>query len=498
MGVVKKQSIQNTVIQYLGIALGYFSSVILFTEILDIEQYGLTRVLFAIAGIYVNISSLGTFKIVVRFLPFFKTENGRHNGFLTFNLLFSLLGFLGVTAFYIILRDPITSQYQDSSKLFVENYFYVIMLAFLMLYTSLLENYLMAMRKTVFTNFLKSIFIRLIWILQIVLYYYKFYDFETFLFLYVSSYFVNLLIMVFYLYYLKEFQWSLEFFSQRKKILKVISNYGVFSIVSGISNLLVNRIDIIMITFLLGLSATSVYQIAFYISSIIFVPSQAIARISMPIVAKQWKEKNLIGMKELYQKSSLNQLVTGGIVFLMVWVNIDDLYTFLKPEYADGKWAVLLLSLSVLFNMVTGINQVIIVITKYFRYDTYASIALAILTILTNLTFIPLFGINGAAFATLISIVMYHTFKNMLILVKLKMQPFTMNTLWAIVLIVSCYLVTSQIPNFTSNLIVMILVKCAVISILYLGTLHLTGISSDIQSEISSYLAKIKKLMGIS
>jgi O-antigen/teichoic acid export membrane protein len=253
-----------------------------------------------------------------------------------------------------------------------------------------------------------------------------------------------------------------------------------------------------MITFLLGLSATSVYQIAFYISSIIFVPSQAIARISMPIVAKQWKDKDLIGMKELYQKSSLNQLITGGIVFLMVWVNIDDLFKFLKPEYAEGKWAVLLLSLSVLFNMVTGINQVIIVITKYFRYDTYASIALAVLTIVTNLTFIPLFGLNGAAFATLLSIVMYHTFKNILIQVKLKMQPFTMNTLWAIVLIVSCYLITSLIPNITSNLIVMILIKCAVISILYLGTIYITGISLDIQSEISSYLKKIKNLLGIS
>lgn len=203
-------------------------------------------------------------------------------------------------------------------------------------------------------------------------------------------------------------------------------------------------------------------------------------------------------MKELYQKSSLNQLIIGGLVFLMVWVNIDDLFSFLKPAYSEGKWVVLILSLSVLFNMVTGINNVIIVITKYFRYDTYASIALAVLTIVTNLTFIPLFGIEGAAFATLLSIVMYHSFKYMLIQVKLKMQPFTVNTIWAVLLIIACYAVTSQIPNLTGNLFVMILLKCAAIFVLYVGALYLTGISKDIQDEISSTIKKLKKGLRIS
>ena len=343
MGVVKKQSIQNSVIQYIGIVLGYFSSVFLFTEILDTEQYGLTRVIFAIAGIYVNLSSLGTFKIIIRFFPFFKSDDKRHGGFLTFNILFSFIGFIAVTALYLILKDTISTQYQDSSTLFIDNYLYVSLLAFLMLYTNLMESFLMAMRKTVLTYFLKNIFIMLIWILEIVMYYYNVLDFDTFLLLYVSSYFINFLIIVFYLNRLGEIHWSMKFFSQRKSVLKVVSNYGMFSIISGISAMLVNRIDIIMITFLLGLTSTSIYQIAYYISSVIYVPSQAIYRISMPIVAKQWKEKDMVEMKKLYQKTSLNQLVTGGFVFLLVWANVDDLFSMLKPEYAGGKWVVLIL-----------------------------------------------------------------------------------------------------------------------------------------------------------
>ena len=69
MGVVKKQSIQNAIIQYVGIVLGYFNSAWLFVNILDTEQYGLTRVMMAVATLYVNFSSLGAPKVLIRCNP---------------------------------------------------------------------------------------------------------------------------------------------------------------------------------------------------------------------------------------------------------------------------------------------------------------------------------------------------------------------------------------------------------------------------------------------
>ena len=211
----------------------------------------------------------------------------------------------------------------------------------------------------------------------------------------------------------------------------------------------------------------------------------------MPVVADLWKSKKMDEMEILYQKSSLNQLLTGGFVFLLIWANIDDIFSLLKPVYAVGKWVVLILSLSVLFNMMTGINHVIIVITKYFRYDTYASIALGLLTILTNLAFIPIWGLEGAAMATLLSVVLYHSFKYVLILVKLKMFAFTKETVWALLLIGVTYFISYLAPVTFDNFLINMVIRSLIISVVFLGTLYYTGISEDIKAEMESYLRKL-------
>lgn len=491
MGIIKKQTIQNSIIQYVGIALGYFNAVILFTSILSTEQYGLTRVFMAISVIYVNFSSLGSPKILVRFFPYFKTSDHIHKGFLSFIGVLCLTGFSIATILFLLLKGIITSQYLDTSPLLVENYYYVIILAFSMLFTNILENYMIAKKETVLPYFLRSIFIRIIWIIEISLFYYSFIDFNTFILLYSSTYFLNFLIMLLHQSFKKELILSMAFMSFKPRVFKVLINYGLFSIVTGISNLLVNRIDIIMITFLLGLSSTSIYSIAYYISTVILVPSTSIYRISMPIVAQQWKNKNYKNMSLLYQKSSINQMLMGGFVFLCIWMNIDGLFSYLKPEYAEGKWIVFILSMSVLFNMSMGINNVITTITKYFRYDTYASISLAIVTIITNLIFIPIMGLEGAAIATLISVVSYHSYKFILIIIKLKMQPFTIKSIWALLTMVVAYSILYFIPEIFEIQFLEIAFRCILIAVIFGIFIWTFKISSDINDIFAKYLRKV-------
>ena len=491
MGVVKKQSIQNTIIQYIGIALGYFNSVILFTNILDTEQYGLTRVLMAIGTLYVNFSSLGAPKILIRFFPYFRTDDNKHKGLLIFSSIMCLIGFVFATILYLSLKGFITEQYAAKTELFTENYYYVVLLAFLMLYTNIMENYMIARKSTVLPYFLKSIFLRVVWIVEVLLYHYRYIDFDTFIFLFVITYFLNFIIMFMHQVINGHIKFSWDFLQIRKRVSKVLVNYGLFSIVTGISNLIVNRIDIIMITFLIGLSATGVYSIAFYISTVILVPSTAIYRISMPVVAEQWRNKNLKEMLLLYQKSSINQLLIGGFTFLCIWLNIDDLFKVLKPEYAEGKWVVFILSMSVLFNMGMGINNVIVMITKYFRYDTYASIALGIVTITTNLIFIPIMGLEGAAIATLISVVSYQLYKFILIIVKFQMQPFTIKTVWAILIIPVTYYLISVAPEISDFYVIRVIFKCLFVLIAFAIFNRVLDISPDINEETNWYLRKI-------
>ena len=102
-------------------------------------------------------------------------------------------------------------------------------------------------------------------------------------------------------------------------------------------------------------------------------------------------------INDLYTKSSINQLIIGGVFLLCIWTNIDDIFSLLPEKFQGGKWVVLYIGLSQLFHMANGLNGAIIVNSRYYRYDLYTNILLVFLTIVTNYLFIKSlnFGING-------------------------------------------------------------------------------------------------------
>jgi len=57
MGTIQKQSTQNTIISYLGIALGYVNIVLLFPNFFNTSEVGLARILIHIAAIYAQFSA---------------------------------------------------------------------------------------------------------------------------------------------------------------------------------------------------------------------------------------------------------------------------------------------------------------------------------------------------------------------------------------------------------------------------------------------------------
>ena len=66
MGIIEKQSIRNLVLTYLGVGLGFISTLYLFPFILTTEEYGLTRILLSIAFID---NSLFTVRVSIVKIP---------------------------------------------------------------------------------------------------------------------------------------------------------------------------------------------------------------------------------------------------------------------------------------------------------------------------------------------------------------------------------------------------------------------------------------------
>ena len=83
--------------------------------------------------------------------------------------------------------------------------------------------------------------------------------------------------------------------------------------------------DMLMIEHYLDLKQVAYYGLAFFIGSVIRVPSRSISSISSPLIAKSFEENNLSNIQSIYSKSSINLLIIGAVLFLCIVLNIDDI-----------------------------------------------------------------------------------------------------------------------------------------------------------------------------
>jgi O-antigen/teichoic acid export membrane protein len=187
---------------------------------------------------------------------------------------------------------------------------------------------------------------------------------------------------------------------------------------------LVSSLDVMMIAQMKGLVQTGIYTTVVFLTSALLVPYKSIIRISSPLVADYWKRREMLKMKELYQKVSSVSLVIGLGAFVWVWLNIDFLFSFLSPEFMEGKWVFFFLMLGKLLDMFFGLNGSIFITSKKYKYDILFTLFLIIAVFLLNLVFIPKLGMVGAAISTSLAIIVYNVGRLLFVWYVFKIHPF--------------------------------------------------------------------------
>ena len=193
----------------------------------------------------------------------------------------------------------------------------------------------------------------------------------------------------------------------------------------------------------------------------------------------------------MYKKSSLNQLILGGLVYILIWASIDNFYALQKEEYALGKFVFLFLGLSQIINMAFGVNGIIINVSKYYRFDTVTSVLLALFTIVTNLMLIPIFGITGAAMATALSILVFNFVRYKYVLKKMNIQPFSIKTLGVILILLIGFSVTFILPKI-DNIYFDTIFNSAIILIVIVVPIIYFKLSEEINGFYSSIANRFK------
>ena len=175
---------------------------------------------------------------------------------------------------------------------------------------------------------------------------------------------------------------------------------------------------------------------------------------------------------------------------LCIWLNIDEIFSLLPTKFQGGKWVVFYIAIAQLFSMANGINGTIIVNSKYYRYDLYTNVILVFVTITTNYLLIPEYGIDGAAMATAISVLLFNIIRLILIKVKMNMHPFSLQTIKTILLLFTMFLTLDFLPN-SSYAFADIIWKSIVVIVLFIPAVVYFNLSKDITEIVKELKSKL-------
>ena len=477
MGIVRNQSIKNSISFYIGMAIGAINTVIIYPNVFNDhpEHFGLIQILIAYAILVSTFTTFGVPKTFVRFFPVIKEKGQLY--FLS--LIIPLLGFILSLLVYFLFKQQIF-ELLNASPLLKDNFFYIILLVFFIGFYDVLTAVSRSFLSAAAPIFINEVFLKVYSILALLLHWFGYVDFSIFLRIYLFGYFLKFAIL--FLIQWKNDRFSLAFSLNDLK-LKEISSFGLFVFVGGASVMLVTRLDMMMIGSMLDLEQVAFYTVAFFIGNAIKVPGKSIAAISSPLVAKALEKQDYKETQTLYTKSSINQLIIAGVLFLCIWLNIDDIFSLLPAKFQGGKWVVFYISIAQLFNMITGINGTIIVNSKYYRYDLYTNVILVFVTIVTNYLLIPEYGIDGAAMATAISVLLFNLIRLILIKVNMNMHPFNLRTIKTILLLFVIFFILDFLPN-SGYVFVDIIWKSLVVFILFILAVLYFNLSEDINKLI--------------
>ncbi|MBT8301562.1 MAG: lipopolysaccharide biosynthesis protein, partial [Maribacter sp.] len=482
MGIVLKQTLTNTFITYFGFVFAAINTLFLYTNFLTDEYYGLVTVILSTSAVLMPLLAFGVPNTLIKFYSSFKNDR-ESEGFETLMLLLPLVLIIPIALIAFLFNDAVGSLISQENAIVKDYVWHIFIIGMAMAYFEVFYAWSKVQMKSVFGNFMKEVFNRVGVMLLLFLVYFDVITVDFFLKALVALYLLRTLIIKFYAYHLKMPKLRFSFPANIRAIL----SYSILIILGGSAAVIILEIDKVMINQYIQIENVAYYGVAIYIATTIIVPSRAMHQITYPLTAEILNNKDRPALKSLYQKSSLTLFIASGILFVLIITNLNELFLVLPKEYRGGFIIVFLIGMAKVYDSLLGNNNAILFNSDYYRTLLVLGVLLAVLVVLLNFWLIPILGLNGAALATFIAIVLYNTIKLVFVQKKFGILPFTAATAKVFGLLLVLGAVFSFI-NFSFHPFLNILLKSVLIVLIYLGILYRFKISEDVHVMLSKYL----------
>lgn len=506
MGVVVRQSIKGTIMNYLGVLVGFFTTFFIVTKYLTTEEVGLTRVLVDASILLSGLAQLGTGTSAMRYYPYFKDEKERDHGFFGWSVIIPLVGFVIFTILFLFFKHPIENYFSKNSELFVDYIYFVIPMAFFMMYLTVFETNSNLLMRIVIPKFIREVGIRLMTLVVYLLYAFKLLTLDGMVVALCLSYGVATFLNIIYLLSLKKVSFKIQPSFVSSWLRRDFVFYTLFLIATSLASNLVPVLNTFFVSGKLGLAVAGINTIAVYIASMVEIPYRSLAAISRPQISQCMKDNNLLEVNSLVKKVSLHQFMVSAFIFFVIWINIDLLYNLIPNGniYDEAKFVVLILSIVKIINTSLNVGATVLSYSKYYYYSLLFTVILTVVAIFMNIKLIPIWGMEGAALASLISYLIYYLVLLTFVKLKIKVQPLSFKELYTLLVIVVLFVIDYFLQNYISKYLISLFdieivgqildsfIRTLILSLIGIVTIYKLKISKQVNDIIDKILSLFK------
>ncbi|MEA3504850.1 MAG: polysaccharide biosynthesis C-terminal domain-containing protein, partial [Bacteroidota bacterium] len=172
--------------------------------------------------------------------------------------------------------------------------------------------------------------------------------------------------------------------------------------------LLMNWTDVLMLSAFTNEETVGIYNTALKIAALNSIVLIAINSIAMPKFAELFAQNNFNKFKMVVKTVSFLSFAISLPIFLAIVICPNFILGTFGVKFTAGSTAMIILAIGHLFASFSGATINLLNMTGKEKVTMYILLVSIVINFILNYTLIPMYGLNGAAIATVVSTVLWN------------------------------------------------------------------------------------------
>ena len=218
----------------------------------------------------------------------------------------------------------------------------------------------------------------------------------------------------------KRFNKPPSFFFTYKEILLTSSPMAI----SAIAYFIMQGIDVLILTTYSSFESVAYYSVAVKLSTLTALSLLSVNIVVAPKIAEIYEKRKKNELQLLIKKSTRLIFVISMFLLSFIFLFSEHILHLFGPNYIVASTPLVILLSAQLYNSVSGPSAIYLNMTGKQRVLNLILIIGLLTNIFLNLYLIPNYGMNGAAIATLVSLVLWNSMAAIYIYTKDSIKVF--------------------------------------------------------------------------